>query len=460
MNEDQAGAGRADGGPTGDSSSPPTSAPPLTGVQRRGFWTLIGFACVLGIFGGVFSLLFMGLLRLGQSWYSDSSPGWMGGHWWWVAVTAAAGVIVGLLRLLTRLPWKTPGLIAEIQDANVDTRLVPGILLVSTASLIGGASVGPEKALGSVGGGAGRWMSARRGLDDDDSDVTTLSGMGGTYGGLFSSPVIVVMLIVEVARTGGAKLTKVLASTILSSSISFGIYFAIAGAIFLGIYEVPAYQYETWFLLAGAGFGLLAAVVSTLLALIIAGTTKVFDKLRVPALVKSTIGGALFGVIGVVLPLTMMNGSDQLKVVIEDGSALGLGLVITLVIAKMITMGLSFGSGFVGGAIFPSLFVGGTAGVALHLAIPSLPLGLTFTCMLAAVVGGFVSAPFAMVLFAVFATQVGALNATPILIAVITSFLAVEGVKSFVVGRRRKAASKTQTPPHPSGPTPPTKSTK
>ena len=128
--------------------------------------------------------------------------------------------------------------------------------------------------------------------------------------------------------------------------------------------------------------------------------------------------------------------------VLKDGSALGLGLVVVLVIAKMVTMGVSFGSGFIGGPIFPSLFIGGSAGVALNLAIPSLPLGLTFTCMLAAVVGGFVSAPFAMVLFAAFATQVGALNATPILIAVITSFLTVEAVKYLVVGRKREAAAK------------------
>jgi hypothetical protein len=36
-------------------------------------------------------------------WYADSDPGWFGGHWWWVAVTAAAGVVVGLRRLM-RLP--------------------------------------------------------------------------------------------------------------------------------------------------------------------------------------------------------------------------------------------------------------------------------------------------------------------------------------------------------------------
>ena len=64
-------------------------------------------------------------------------------------------------------------------------------------------------------------------------------------------------------------------------------------------------------------------------------------------------------------------------------------------------------SGFIGGPIFPALFIGGTAGVAVHQIFPSVPLGLAFTCLFAAVPGGVVSAPFSVVLLAAFVTQVG-----------------------------------------------------
>jgi len=110
---------------------------------------------------------------------------------------------------------------------------------VSAVSLIGGASVGPEKALGSMGGGAGSWIARRQGLGDDDSKVNTLSGFAGAYGGLFSSTVIVVMLILEVARPGGQRFAKALVGGIVASSVSFGIYFAIAGSVFLDAYQVP-----------------------------------------------------------------------------------------------------------------------------------------------------------------------------------------------------------------------------
>jgi H+/Cl- antiporter ClcA len=147
--------------------------------------------------------------------------------------------VVGLLRRLMRLPEELPGLIADLQEEHVNPRLVPGTVLVSAVSLLGGASLGPEKALSYIGGGAGGWLSERRGLGKDDTKLNTLSGFAGAFGGLFSSTVIVVMLILEIARPGGQRLVKALLGTIVASSVSFGIYFAIVGSVFLDAYQVP-----------------------------------------------------------------------------------------------------------------------------------------------------------------------------------------------------------------------------
>ena len=327
-----------------------------------------------------------------------------------MAVTAAAGVVVGLLRRLTRLPEEVPGLFADLQSGHVDPRLVPGIVAVSAVSLIGGASLGPEKALGAMGGGAGSWLAQRRALGKEDSQVNTLAGFAGAYGGLFSSTVIVVLLILEVARPGGQRFAKALAAEIVASSVSFGIYFAIAGAVFLDDYQVPTYTFEDWQLLAGIPLGLFAALVVTLLAGFMMAAARLFGRLKAPAIAKSTLGGVVFGLVGVALPLTMFTGSDQLKTVLKDAGTLGLGLLVAILIAKMLTFAVSQGSGFVGGPIFPSLFIGGTAGVLVHQVIPGVPLGLAFTCLLAAVPGALAPAPFSMVLMAAFLTQVGALQ--------------------------------------------------
>jgi H+/Cl- antiporter ClcA len=419
--------------------------PDLPVTRTRGFWPLMAYAAVLGIFGALFSLAFLEVIGKGGDWYKASNDSWWGGHWWWVAVTAAAGVVAGLLRKWTKLPDKTPTLVGDLQSQHVEPSLVSGTLAVSMVSLIGGASLGPEQALGTAGGWAGGWIARRRGLSADDSKVNTLAGFAGAYGGMFSSVLIVVAFITEVAGPSGRQFRKVLPATIIAGTVSFAIYFSIAGAVFLDRYAVPPFAYHDWELAAGLGFGFLAAILVLVLGIFLTTSITLFSRLRIPNVVKSTIGGVLFGVVGVALPLTMFTGANQLKPVLNHGAALGFGLLVVLVIAKMFTFSVSVGSGFVGGPIFPTFFIGGTAGVAVHVLFPAVPLGLVFSCMLVAVAGAIVSAPFSLVLGAVFFTRLGALQTAPVLIAVVTAFLTVEGVKYLLLLRKTRAQTRQET---------------
>ena len=99
------------------------AAPPV--VEKREFWVLMGYAAAR-----------TGVINLGAEWYTDSRPGWFGRHWRWVAVTTAAGVAVGLLRRLTRLPEEILGVFGDLRAEHVDPALVPGTVAASVMSLI------------------------------------------------------------------------------------------------------------------------------------------------------------------------------------------------------------------------------------------------------------------------------------------------------------------------------------
>lgn len=416
-------------------------------MRTRSLWRLVGYAALLGVIGALAGMVFLAVTGIGASWYGDPGLDWFDGPVWWIGVAAIAGLIVGILRRVLRMPQKTPGLIEVLQKEQVDPRGVPAIVAVSAVSLIGGASLGPEVALGQIGGGTAGWIARLRRLGDDDAKALTLSGMAGAFGGLFSSPLVAMALVIEIARPARRRFERTFFGSLVASSISFGLYFAIIGAVFLGIYTIPTYDFKDWHLLAGIGLGILSALVAIITVAIAAVAGRVFARLPLDELAKPVIGGVIFGSIAVVLPLTAFTGSDQLEIVLTNAETLGLALLLAILFGKMVAFAVSAASGFIGGPIFPVLFLGGTAGVIVNQVLPEVPVGLAFTCMLAAVPAAVVSAPFSLVLLVALLTQVGALQTAPILIAVGTASLIVAGLHSIVAERRQP----TEAPADPPG---------
>jgi H+/Cl- antiporter ClcA len=284
------------------SDEQPGSGPGFVALDRsRGFWTIIGYAVVFGLVLAVAALAFLGLLKGGTKlWFTlPKNPDWFSGSLWWVAVTAAAGVLVGVLRRVFRLPAKMPGTMKELRDERVEPSTVLKAVAVSLVSLVGGASLGPEDALGKMGGGLGTWLSERRKLDKSTSATNALSGMAGAYGGLLSSPILATSFVVELARPKRPGFANTLVATLLSSTLAFAVYFPIAGSTFLGIYRLPSFKYEDWQLAAAVPLGLAAGA----LALITVAATGLLAKLAAPlaerTILRPALGGIAFGLVGV-----------------------------------------------------------------------------------------------------------------------------------------------------------------
>ena len=173
---------------THDDSGPGT--PQVALLQSPGFWIIVGYAVLFGVVLAFASLVFLALVKaLTNLWFTlPADLGWFSGEPWWVVVTAGVGLLVGVLRRAFRLPGRLPGTVVELRDERVEPSTVLGSVVVSVVSLGGGASLGPEDALGKMGGGLGTWISERRKLGDDIRATNTLSGMSAAYGGMLSSP--------------------------------------------------------------------------------------------------------------------------------------------------------------------------------------------------------------------------------------------------------------------------------
>src|SRR3954451_2003841 len=261
---------------TGSGSGPDQGSQPGPDVvaltRSPGFWRLMGYAALFGVLLAFAALAFLGLVNGGTDlWFTlPGDPGWFDGSLWWVAVTAGAGVVVGVLRRLFGVPVKLPGTVQELEEERVEPSTVPGAVAVSLVSLAGGASLGPEDALGKLGGGLGTWVSERQKLSEDERATNTLSGMAGAYGGLLSSPLLASVLTLEIARPKAARFADTLVAGLLASSVAFAVYFPIAGSTFVGLYDLPSYKYEDGQLLAAVPLGLVAGALALITIVTIA----------------------------------------------------------------------------------------------------------------------------------------------------------------------------------------------
>mmetsp|Transcript_52648 Transcript_52648/g.136319 ORF Transcript_52648/g.136319 Transcript_52648/m.136319 type:complete len:265 (-) Transcript_52648:207-1001(-) len=141
------------------------------------------------------------------------------------------------------------------------------------------------------------------------------------------------------------------------------------------------------------------------------------------------IGGALLGTIAYVQPLTLGDGSEAMKWVVGKGIGNDdVGLILGILGLKVLATSISLGFGFVGGQIFPGVFLGVCAGVATCILIPSGPKLVFITCFMSAVPSSFVPAPITFTALVIISLAAGTSLAAPIFVSGIVSYMCCAGL--------------------------------
>jgi H+/Cl- antiporter ClcA len=397
------------------------------------FWAMVGRAVIIGTLAGGAALGFNLLVREGTNliWPEEIDYGWLGGSWWWIGLVGATGLIVGLLRMLLRVPDDLRGSLAIMQEGAVDRSNALQAIGISVVSLVGGASLGPFD--GGVRSGAmvGDWYATIRNLSEKDRQKSTVIGINGSLAGMLTAPFLSTLLTIELSWPEKREYYRVLLPSITAAVFGFAVSFAVLGDTFLGVFAMPGYDVRFWHFGLAVVLGLLAAALSWVLGLTVFGIRRWVMPLISQPLVRSTMGGLVVGAIAMVLPLTLASGKGQLGAAIESYESLGAWLLIAVVFGKIVAVAFSLTSGFIGGPVMPALFIGGTAGLAVHTLIPEIPITLAFSCMLVAIPGISVGAPFTMIFLAALTVGVGAVETAPAGVAVLTAYTATAGMGWF-----------------------------
>ena len=108
---------------------------------------------------------------------------------------------------------------------------------------------------------------------------------------------------------------------------------------------MPLHKYKDWHLLAAVPSDWPAGALALITLIAIGVMAKLTAPLARWTILRAAIGGVIFGLVGVALPLTLFTGTGQLPTVIRDGATLGAGLLIAVVFSKTLVFG------FIGGPI-------------------------------------------------------------------------------------------------------------
>jgi CIC family chloride channel protein len=360
---------------------------------------------------------------------------WAAAHPWLLPVITTLGGLVAGIIVFSLAPEAeghgTDAAIAAFHQGKPIRARIPLIKLVASAITIGtGGSAGREGPAAQISAGFGSILAALLRLDNQDRRIALATGIGAGIGAIFRAPLGGAILAAEILYAGDLEVEAIIPA-LIASIVGYSIFGLWSG--WDPIFTPPANLAFTSppQLLYYVVLGILCGLLGLLYAHGFYGITHLFHHFRLPNWIKPAIGGLLVGLIGLLVPQALGMGYGWVQISMGSGLlSLPLWVVVLLPFVKILTTGLSIGSGGSGGIFGPGMVIGGMTGALLwrlsYHVLPGLPTtpGPFVIVGMMALFGGIAHAPLAVMLMV--AEMTGNLSLlAPAMIAVSLSYLII-----------------------------------
>jgi chloride channel protein, CIC family len=428
-------------------------------------WSVLGV--VIGLVAGFGAILFFEALTLSTRFflgvlagYHVPTPVGESAHHastsavrpWVLPLVAGAGALLGALLVVRFAPEAeghgTDAAISAVHHnpRGVRFRAVVVKILASALTVGSGGSGGREGPTGQISAGFGSLLARVLDLEPADGRIAVATGIGSGIGAIFGAPLGGAVLASEILYRDDFEPAALL-PCFIASAVSYVVFSSVEGFSPLFGY-VSSYHFTDpvqliWFAL----IGLLAGLVGLLYAKSFYGMVDLFHRLPWPRWVNPPIGGLIVGTIGIAIPEVLGTGYGWIQDSLGHGLlAIPLWIVLILPLARIMTTGLSIGSGGSGGIFGPGMVIGAFLGAAVwrlfepvfpsmgHSPAPYVIVGM-MSCF-----GGISRAPLAVMLMV--AEMTGSLSIiTPAMVAVgISWFIVRQGDDTIYRGQLKSRA--------------------
>jgi H+/Cl- antiporter ClcA/CBS domain-containing protein len=356
-------------------------------------WLVLGV--VIGVTAGLGAVVFYEALRAAThlflgviAGYTVPTPIGEGGraasaHFtrpWAIPLVACLGALAGAVLVFEIAPEAeghgTDAAISAVHHNPRGIRLrTVAVKIVASALTIGsGGSGGREGPTGQISAGFGSFLARLLDLSPADARIAVASGIGSGIGSIFGAPLGGAVLATEIMYRDDFEVEALLPSFI-ASIVGYVVFGSVEGfsPLFGNVesYQLTDARQLLWFGL----IGILGGLMGLLYAKGFYGIADLFARLPIPRWVRPALGGLIVGCIALAIPEVLGTGYGWIQQGLgQQLLHIPLWIVLLLPFARIVTTGLSIGSGGSGGIFGPGMVIGAfTGGAVWRLLEPVVP---------------------------------------------------------------------------------------
>ena len=281
---------------------------------------------------------------------------------WVIWLLPLGGLAIAGLYKLLKLPLSlgTDEIIKTVRtQGKVPLAMAPAIFLSTVLTHLLGGSAGREGAALQLGGSIGAALGdlTHPSREKDDRRIFELCGMAALFSALFGTPFTAAVFVLEIIEVGKFN-HRAFLPCVVSAVTAKLTALAVGAPVEIFPLASQLVAVNTVSVLQSAGVGVACGLVAILFCVVMHFDNKLMKKWIPNGFVRIAVGGAA------VIALTLLVGS-------QDYNGGGMHVIFAALageavpfafLLKILFTAVSLGSGFKGGEIVPSFFVGATLG--------------------------------------------------------------------------------------------------
>ncbi len=350
-------------------------------------WIVIAF--VLGTLGGAIGSIFHHCI--------DEVTHLRGRYDWLLYLLPFAGLLIVFLYRKSGLK-EDPGtnwvFISTQTEDTVPLRMLPLIFVSTLLTHLTGGSAGREGAALQVGGSLGSIVGKLCRFRWEDINITILCGMSAVFSAMFGTPIAAAVFSIEVVVVGAVQYAA-LVPCILSAVVAKYVAGLLGSEATVYAVSLES-ELRPQTMLQVIGLGILCGILSILFCSLMHQSAHTLTKWMPNPYVRVFVGGCAIILLTLLLGSRDFNGAGTHMI---EQSFTGTVMWYACIV-KMLFTAITIGSGFKGGEIVPTLFIGATFGCVIGPVIGMSSSMSAAVCMIA-LFCGVVNAPLASIILAI-----------------------------------------------------------